>query len=314
MSVKVSSLIWEMDVEPIDKLVLLSYADYSNEDGLGVYPSNETTSKRTGINERSVRRVNRRLELSGYIVPDGKSRYQTNEYRLNLEAISANIAERRAKGEDSGSGAGLANDKREDPESGEGGTQSPGGEDPESGNPSVNPSVNPSDTAETADPDEIEIEPIEVYGTDEPETEISKEESYKARISAALARGQEKNRLSKIDLGNYPEDIREYVRVICERFRIAPPAGRKPSGDWIKSTREVRDICGDLGTDLIQLYADRYYGEFEIVGSVPFTVSRPGSLVNPLRGYLAEIIATGNFEPRSAGKRSRGNSPIEFVK
>lgn len=57
MSVHVTSLVWKLDLPSTVKLVLLKLADHARDDGSGVYPSQSSVAKETGLCDRTVRSV-----------------------------------------------------------------------------------------------------------------------------------------------------------------------------------------------------------------------------------------------------------------
>lgn len=91
MSVKTMAKVWEMDMQPGEKLVLLAYADHADHDDTNMYPSIETIVKKTGYGERNVQRLTRALEAKGFLVPDGKGIHGTNKWRLGGGAILTGV-------------------------------------------------------------------------------------------------------------------------------------------------------------------------------------------------------------------------------
>lgn len=67
MSVKMMSIIWEMDLPPTDKLVLLAVADWARDDGSYCWPSISTIAKKSGVSERTVQRTLRAAEQAGHL-------------------------------------------------------------------------------------------------------------------------------------------------------------------------------------------------------------------------------------------------------
>lgn len=61
------SIVWELDLPPGEKLVLLALADQANDAGTHCFPSVGTIAKRSGQNERTVRRALRSLETKGHL-------------------------------------------------------------------------------------------------------------------------------------------------------------------------------------------------------------------------------------------------------
>ena len=76
--------IWESDLLPLDKLVLLCLAKYSDSNGRHAKPAQTTISRLTGIGPRRVRTALATLKRRGFIVPEGKGRKGTIAYRINL--------------------------------------------------------------------------------------------------------------------------------------------------------------------------------------------------------------------------------------
>lgn len=62
MSIKLMSLVWELDLPPGEKLVLLALADQANDHGVQCWPSVATIAHRSGQGERTVRRAISLLE------------------------------------------------------------------------------------------------------------------------------------------------------------------------------------------------------------------------------------------------------------
>lgn len=76
--------IWESDLLPLDKLVLLCLAKYSDSNGRNAKPAQDTISRLTGIGPRRVRTALATLKKRGLIVAEGKGRKGTIAYRINL--------------------------------------------------------------------------------------------------------------------------------------------------------------------------------------------------------------------------------------
>jgi hypothetical protein len=67
VSIKLMSLVWDLDLAAGEKLVLLALADQANDEGVQCWPSVATIGKRSGQGERTVRRILRQLEDAGHI-------------------------------------------------------------------------------------------------------------------------------------------------------------------------------------------------------------------------------------------------------
>lgn len=82
MSIKVMSSIFESDLPPGKRLVMLALADHANDEGV-CYPSISRLCLRTGMKERTVQTHIRELEADGYLSRDmNKGRSGSNLYHL----------------------------------------------------------------------------------------------------------------------------------------------------------------------------------------------------------------------------------------
>jgi len=84
MSVRIMSRVW--DSGPKDRgelLVLLALADFSNDGGES-WPSVKSIADKARMDERSARRILRKLEASGWLTSDvGGGRHGCSRYRIN---------------------------------------------------------------------------------------------------------------------------------------------------------------------------------------------------------------------------------------
>src|SRR3990167_4651103 len=77
--------VWDMDDgSPEERLVLLAYADHADDTGASIFPAVARVAKKTGLSERSVQRVTRRLEASGMLISDGAGPKGTRRWRIPL--------------------------------------------------------------------------------------------------------------------------------------------------------------------------------------------------------------------------------------
>lgn len=82
MSIKLMSLVWEIDLPPGEKLVLLALADQANDEGTQCWPSVETIAKRSGQGVRTVRRALASLEQAGHLTRQHRDGTST-QYRVH---------------------------------------------------------------------------------------------------------------------------------------------------------------------------------------------------------------------------------------
>ncbi|MBA4384768.1 MAG: hypothetical protein C0410_08535 [Anaerolinea sp.] len=88
MSIKVSSLVWGINLSVTLKIVCLCLADYANDQGNNIFPKNQTIAEKTGLNKRTVQKALRELEEINIINQVGYSKYGTKKYQINLEHLS----------------------------------------------------------------------------------------------------------------------------------------------------------------------------------------------------------------------------------
>lgn len=94
MSIRVMDRVFDLDLDPKDKIVLLVLADHADVDGY-CYPGQETLARRSSIPVRTLRRILGRLEEDGFIVRERRvsesGHRKTDGY--SLAAILAGGAE-----------------------------------------------------------------------------------------------------------------------------------------------------------------------------------------------------------------------------
>ena len=88
--------IWESDLLPLDKLVLLCLAKYSDASGRSSKPAQATISRLTGIGARRVRTALATLKQRGLIVAEGKGRKGTISYAITLPLANKSDSTRAA--------------------------------------------------------------------------------------------------------------------------------------------------------------------------------------------------------------------------
>lgn len=133
MSVKQMSLVWELDLHPNHKIILLAYADHAHDDGSHVFPSLKRIAYKTGYSRDQVRRISRELKEAGLMEQVADPTYnRPAEYMLTLERGSKlPPLEKR----------GVANDPPQ-----VGANDPPQVGAPMPPEPSIEPSIEPSDT------------------------------------------------------------------------------------------------------------------------------------------------------------------------
>lgn len=88
MSVRVMSLVFETDLPPNEKMLLLVLADWADDDGGRIFPAQARMAKKASVSDRTVRRLlgllKERLLIQEVV---SANRYQPAEYRINLSAL-----------------------------------------------------------------------------------------------------------------------------------------------------------------------------------------------------------------------------------
>ena len=69
MSNKVSGKVWELDLDPVEKLVLLALADHADHEGNNVRPGNDLLCAKTGLSERTIGKKIEKFIVQGILVP-----------------------------------------------------------------------------------------------------------------------------------------------------------------------------------------------------------------------------------------------------
>ena len=91
MSISVMSLVWDTNLPPQEKLVLLAYADRADDEGENIFPAVPTIARKTGYTDRNVQLILRKLIKAGIMVKIGiNPNYNyTNIYRIDLDVLKA---------------------------------------------------------------------------------------------------------------------------------------------------------------------------------------------------------------------------------
>jgi len=84
MSVKVMGAVWDLEIGPKEKFVLLAYADHANHEGESIYPAIASIARKTSYSERSVQRITRELENKGLLKDAGLGPKGTKRWRIPI--------------------------------------------------------------------------------------------------------------------------------------------------------------------------------------------------------------------------------------
>lgn len=259
MSIRIMSLVFQADPDKLtatQKLVLLALADFANDDGLSIYPSNERTARRTSLAVRSVQRIIRQLEEAKIVektrVGGGK---RPNEYRIHPQRIPL--------------------------------TQSPTrGSTPDTESPLPLTQSHPPPDTESPDP-------LVIHQLNHQREKTSQQttEERKASTKAAMLRGAAAHQ-GQVDLSTFPEDVTPIIQAVCTLWNLKPPRKSKRGefAHWIEDARSLQDATGEHGVKAIQDYRKVFVDHMkQKQGVAPFTVSGPGSLIKSVRAHAGTM-------------------------
>lgn len=86
MSVKQMGVVWDLDLPPNQRLVLLAYADHADDEGGSIFPSLARVAHKTGYSRDQVRRISKELVAANLMVRVSEATPGRGaEYRLTLE-------------------------------------------------------------------------------------------------------------------------------------------------------------------------------------------------------------------------------------
>jgi hypothetical protein len=299
MSVKIMNMVWDMEMDKDEKLVLLAYADCADNNGGSIYPAVSTIAKKTGYSQRSIQRHTRSLEKHGWLVSDGygAGRNKTNRWHIPVvegvllspftEMNSATVmtpleTEKVTSVQEKAPSMTLKGDtimasfetekvtpvqervtslqEKVPSMTLKGDTVM----SPESSLTVINPSINARELASQ------EIE------------EITQKE--KSRELAELAQAQSRNAWSGRE--KFPEPIRDLLDAFVQTTGQRPSKGQLT--DWLATGQEWLEI-GITAADLRAAYA-----RAKPPDGRGFLVTRPGSLTSTAGAIAGERRQTGN--------------------
>lgn len=85
MSAKVSGKVWELDIDPVEKLVLLALSDHADHDGNNVRPGNDLLCAKTGLTQPTVTAKIKKLVSDGVLVPQTSTTGRGNRREFSIE-------------------------------------------------------------------------------------------------------------------------------------------------------------------------------------------------------------------------------------
>lgn len=297
MSVRVMSQVWASDLGRDDKYILLCLADFGNDEGESIYPAVGYIVWKTGYSETQVKAILRKLRKSGLIgVAFEGSKYGTNQYKINIDLLPTRPP--------------YSPPKKGRPEKGESETD-PILED-EKGGSETDPRIGKGGAVfekqgSETDPNTLENPPANIYTLDSGGDKIAAEgdlpgdqDQVSENKNGSRTQAQKKGDLvdgllkfaqdqeGKIDVGHFPEDVREIVSLYCELWDQLPPMKNGKKGGefalWIDDARNMRVAGGDLVFDALRSIKSRPY---EWMAKA--MIGRPGALIRAVRARAGEI-------------------------
>lgn len=89
MSGKICGLVWDYDLPHNEAWVLMAVADHADHSGRNAFPGVRLLAWKTGYEERQVRRILKRLEARGALVPQNRGRAGTvTTYAIDLSRLT----------------------------------------------------------------------------------------------------------------------------------------------------------------------------------------------------------------------------------
>lgn len=209
MSVAVMTLVWNSQLPPNWKLVLLAYADHANDDGTSVYPGEGLMVEKTSYSAGTVRRITAELVEAG-LLERVKSGYrgQRAEFTVVVPNLKGYQDERLSKGAHlDAKGAHLGEERR-----------ASGDEKPLTGDtPNViEPSVEPSEPS-LARRDFLWEAVVAVHGEPATRDERGKYNKQMSKLREAGVVADEYPMLVKAFVTKHRGDIQPTVATIASR-------------------------------------------------------------------------------------------------
>ena len=87
MAIEVIAKIFEYDLPPREKYILILYANYSNRDGEGIWPSQTSIAELSGYSRKTINEVTKTLSTSGLLIADGVTKYGTKTWKINTDWV-----------------------------------------------------------------------------------------------------------------------------------------------------------------------------------------------------------------------------------
>jgi DNA-binding Lrp family transcriptional regulator len=249
MSVKVMTKVFEnRTLTTGEKFVLVALADFGNDDGKSIYPSQSTIAEKTNMTRTSVNRILQNLEKMGYIKKTRRRSSGVYELEIVISRLNSDVAEKPESPKET-----PKNNPESLKETPKDGSESPK-ETPRvaeehtirelSMSKNINRELKDGDKSPSANPSEDYRE------------HLRKEFPY-AALGVPI-----KEKLDGV-LGNlydYPAHIQETIKAFSRKWRIPPPP--KDSSDyskWCKDATDVYKKCKNAQLSPEEVFKEAYY-------------------------------------------------------
>ena len=237
MAIEVMAKVIEsFDLPPREKYITLLYANYANREGEGIWPSQTTMAEMSGYSRTTVNKVTKILSKAEVLIPDGKTEHQTLKWKINTK-WDGNKEDIERIITNYNENRGVNTGSHVNPSS-----QLPvnTGEQPPVNTGSHNTSV------ETPDKPSVNGE--------------------KDLVDAMLR--YSKN--DEYDVDDYPVDVQSIVEKVAKYWGFTIPGEGSDKAKWIKFARQIRDIIGTHGLELIDTAWDVWMAETKENGEEPY--------------------------------------------
>lgn len=274
MSVSAMAKVWASDLERDEKYITLCLADFGNDEGESIYPAIPYISWKTGYSVTQVKAILRKLRSSGVLSVDFEgSKYGTNLYKINLDklperpayvpAATGRPAAKEPEKEGSKTAPILPEPEKEGSENAlSGGENRPLGGAKTAPNPLVNTLVKPLGESSAPKPDLLD----------------------------GMLYFAKKAQTKGVDVGDYPEDVREVIALYCKLYNQRPPiktkGGKGDYSAWISEARYLLQAGGSLTLDAMQSVKEKPYKWM-----LDVMIARPGALIKAVRARAGELQA-----------------------
>lgn len=252
MSIKIMTAVWDSSLERNLKFIALAYADFCNDEGESLHPSTGRIAYKCGYEEHQVRRLRDVLIERKILIPLGRSKYNTRQFRFDVTALPGREPFTPIK---------MGRPKKN------------GENDGGNGTPEEPPKVVPA----TELPDADHSAPY-------------RERTKQALIRGLARQAEGEDGYNSFPEDVQPV-VRAFCEAFGLTPPEKPKGGKGEYAAWITQSRELlKAINGDLA--IIKAVADAYWIETARQKRTPYTVARPAAIKLACTAKVAELKVT----------------------